>query len=480
MKKKAVGILLGMTVAVTSLAGCGRNEATETANESAELESAGKGEDAELEAAQEETEKAEEAEESEAAEGEEAEEEPAEKVGVLLPDENSEMWSSDGQELTDRLTEEGYEAELVYAHNDSEKQISQIENLIREEAAAMIIAPVDEYGLTDVLAEAKEAGIPVFSYDKLIRDTDGVKYYVTFSGRSIGKLVGEEIVKQEGLDKVRENHESRTVEFLMGSLDDVPALFLYNGVMEILQPYLDDGTLVCRSGQTSFEDTGILRWGRDRAQEEIQSILDKFYQDTQTPDIIVTGYDDAACGAVDALEASGLTCDDGNWPMITGTGCTADAVKYIAEGRIFCSVFADRRNLAEECTKMVDTYIKGDTPEVNNYEEYDNGVKIISTYMCDVQLIDKGNYESLIDNGYYQAEEIEPAAAGMSGKDAEISDEDGEAEPSGTPAPDETVEPFEKDSEQSDVPEQEVISGDEKEIPENSILSILGESKSGL
>lgn len=477
MKKKAVGILLGMTVAIVSLTGCGSNEATEAANESAEIEDAGKGEDVETEAVQEEEKKAEENGDAEGTAGEETEEEPAVKVAVLLPDERTDVWASDGEELSARLTEDGYDVELVFAQNDSEKQVSQIKEMMGEEVGAMIIAPVDEYGLTDVLAEVKEADIPVFSYDKLIRDTDGVEYYVTFSGRSMGKMVAEEIVKQEELDKIQENKESRTIEFLMGSFDDVQALFFYNGVMEVLQPYLDDGTLLCRSGQLSFEDTGILRWGRERAQKELQEIVDEFYQDIQTPDIIVTGYDDAACGAVDALEEAGLSSKNENWPIITGSGCSADAVTYIAEGRISCSVFADRRNLAEECVKMVDTYLKGDTPEVNNYEEYDNGVKIISTYMCDVQLIDDGNYESLIDNGYYREEEIEP-------KENDVYEGDGQTE-EGERTEEEAAKPEDgsldvKDSEENDGKEKEETSDLQKDIPEDSILSILGESKSGL
>lgn len=460
MKKRTVGILLGMTLAVTALAGCSSNDATEAANESAEIEKAGNGEDEETVAAQEEAEAAaEEAESEEAGEGEEAEEEeePALKVGVLLPDENNETWAFDGQELLKDLEEDGYAAELVYAQGDSETQISQMERLIEEEAAAMIIAPVDEYSLSEAVQEASEKGISVFSYDRLIRDTDSVKYYTTFSGRSAGKLIGEQIVKEQELDKVQKGQESRTIEFLMGSLDDVQALFFYNGVMEILQPYLDDGTLVCRSEQTSFEDTGILRWGRERARTKLGDILDEFYQDTKTPDIICTGFDDAACGAVDALEADGLSFTDENWPMITGSGCTEDAVANIVQGSISCSLFMDRSNLAEECVKLVDTCLKGDTPEVNNYEEYDNGVKIIGTYVCDIKLINAGNYKTLIENGFYEAEAIE-------GETADTSQEDTSEEPAGTPMPEEEDESMEEDG-----------STEKEELSEDSILSVLGE-----
>ena len=196
----------------------------------------------------------------------------------------------------------------------------------------------------------------------------------------------------------------------MGSLDDEQALFFYNGLMEKLQPYLDDGTLVCKSGQITFEETGILRWSMDEAQSRAEETLSEFYSDTETPDIICTGFDGAAEGVLKALRNDGLTLGE-NWPMITGVGCDADAVRDIAESEIACSVFMDRRVLADQAEDMVNVYLHGeDDPEVNDYEQYDNGTKIIASYLCEPQLINIDNYEILIDNGYYTGDEVKPEA----------------------------------------------------------------------
>lgn len=478
MKKRTVGLLMGMTAAAVSFTGCGRNEATEAANESAQIEKEGNGEDAEMEAAREEEKTEKETDVSDEtsgeAETEETEEtEPALKVGVLLPDENEDDWAFDGQVLQADLEKDGYEVVLAYAQGDSEKQISQIQDMAQEEIPAMIIAPVDEYALVDVLAETKEKNIAVFSYDKLICDSDGVSYYTTFSGRSAGRMIGEEIVGELELDKVRDASESKSIEFLMGSQDDVKALFFYNGVMEILQPYLDDGTLVCPSGRISFEDTGILRGGRERSKMELKGILDEFYQNARTPDIICTGSDETAYGALDALEELGYTAEEENWPLITGSGCETEAVKYIAEGKIACSVFMDRRDLSEECVKMVDTYLKGDDPEVNNYEEYDNGKKIIGTYICDPQIINDGNYESLIDNGYYQEEEIRPEISVTATPTPDLEAEEME-EITGTPVPDAAA--LQEEEEET----EEGQSQEEKEERGGSIFSILGDQAKDL
>ena len=103
------------------------------------------------------------------------------------------------------------------------------------------------------------------------------------------------------------------------------------------QPYLDDGTLVCRSGQVSFDDAGILRYSSNRAKTRLTGILEEFYQD-EAPDIVCTGFDEAACSVQEALEEAGIRPGSEEWPLIAGVGCEAEAVKDIAEGRIACSL----------------------------------------------------------------------------------------------------------------------------------------------
>ena len=415
-------MLLGVLLTGTLLTGCGKNKATEAASESAQTEKEGTGERT-ADSAEDDQKKTDETADTKtdkkAEKGTDAEEtgedaseteENREKIAVLLPDEQN--WTRDAKELEVQFEEDGYDPILLYADNDSSKQVSQIQQMAAEEVSAMVIAPVDPYGLADVLADVKDAEIeiPVISYDDLIMNTDGIKYYVTFGGRQVGQMIAKQIIDSEELDKVQEAKESKTIEFFMGSLDDTQALFFYNGLMEKLQPYLDDGTLVCKSGQITFEETGILRWSMDEAQSRAEDILEEAYQDGEAPDIICTGFDGAAEGAVNALQNNGLTPGE-NWPMITGVGCDADAVRNIAESEIACSVFMDRRVLADQAEDMVNVYLHGeDDPEVNDYEQYDNGIKIIASYLCEPQLIDGENYEILIDNGYYTEDEVKPLA----------------------------------------------------------------------
>ena len=134
-------------------------------------------------------------------------------------------------------------------------------------------------------------------------------------------------------EKAREEKKTLTIEFLMGSPDDRDALFFYNGVMEKLQEYFDDGTLVCTSGKLTFDDTAVMRSGRNTAKNDMAEILSQSYTEG-APDIICTGADDLALGAVDALEDAGHVSGEDGWPMITGGGCEAEAVTAAIQGKI--------------------------------------------------------------------------------------------------------------------------------------------------
>lgn len=461
MKRKTAVVLLGSLMALTVLSGCGNNEAAEAASESAQTEDEGTGDDAEMQEALEEeeeqkekeaekeakkenkdSEETSENEKEEVISEEESEEETTDQVAVLFPDEKN--WSDDAGELEANFIEDGYEPLIFYAEGDGSKQVSQIQEMLAAEVKAFVIAPVDPYGLTDALAPVKEAKIPVFSYDQLIMDTNAVKYYTTFGGRQAGNMIAEEIVEKAELEKVREEKGTRTIEFLMGSLDNTQALFLYNGVMEILQPYLDDGTLVCTSGKISFDDTGILRWSRESAETRFREILEDSYEEGQLPDIICTGFDQAALAAAEVLEEGGAVPGSETWPMITGVECEPEAVKAAASGKIAFSLFMDYRTLADACEQMVHEYLNGEEePEVNDYEQYDNGVKIIGTYLCEPQIIDGDNYEILIDNGYYEEEEVRPEATPTP-----------TLEPTSTPAPDPTATEIPEPTEEPE-PEEE-------------------------
>lgn len=259
MKRKILSMILGTAIAASLLTGCGGSQeaAATTAAAAADTTAAAADSSAAADAA---------TEAAKAATGE------GKKVGVAMPTQSSERWINDGANMKKQLEALGYEVDLQYAEDDVQMQVSQIENMIASGVNCLVIASIDSSALVNVEEQAKNAGIPIIAYDRLLMDTDAVSYYATFDNKGVGTAIGNYIKEAKDLDAAKAAGESYTIEFFMGSPDDNNALFLYNGLMEVLQPYLDDGTLVCKSGRTSFEDTCILRWPRKQHSRTARTI----------------------------------------------------------------------------------------------------------------------------------------------------------------------------------------------------------------
>lgn len=382
MKKKVLGALLSAAMVMGMLSGCGSS--TDTA-------SSGSTETASTETAAETSDTA--AADTAATGGK--------KVGVAMPTQSSERWINDGSNMKAKLEELGYEVDLQYAEDDVQAQVSQIENMIASGVDCLVIASIDSSALVNVEKQAKDAGIPIIAYDRLLMDTDAVSYYATFDNKGVGTAIGKYIEEKKDLANATESY---TIEFFMGSPDDNNAHMLYAGLMEVLQPYLDNGTLVCKSGRTSFDDTCILRWSQETAQQNCENYLTGFYADEDL-DICATAFDGFAYGCKAALEGAGYT--DANWPLITGQDAELMATKNIIAGTQTMSIYKDTRLLADKCVTMVQAVLEGAEPEINDTEQYDNGVITVPSYLCTPVAVDKDNYkEIIVDGGYYTEEQL--------------------------------------------------------------------------
>ena len=238
MKRKVLSAILATAMVASMVVGCGGGSSTTTAPAE--------------EAAEEPAEEA-----AEDAEAPVAADSEGGKIGVAMPTQSSERWIKDGQNMKEQLEALGYEVDLQYAEDDVQTQVSQIENMIASGAQCLVIASIDSSALVNVEAQAKEKNIPIIAYDRLLMDTDAVSYYASFDNKGVGVAIADYIVKAKDLEAAKEAGESYTIEFFMGSPDDNNAVLLHEGVMEVLQPYLDAGTLVCKTGRTSFKDTCI-------------------------------------------------------------------------------------------------------------------------------------------------------------------------------------------------------------------------------
>lgn len=322
------------------------------------------------------------------------------KVGVAMPTQSSERWINDGSNMKSQLEELGYEVDLQYAEDDVQAQVSQIENMIAAGADCLVIASIDSSALVNVEKQAKDAGIPVIAYDRLLMDTDAVSYYATFDNKGVGTAIGKYIVDNCGATP----DAPQTIELFMGSPDDNNAHMLYAGLMEQIQPLLDSGALVCESGQLDFESNNTLRWDQQTAMKRCEDILTRYYADKEL-DICACAYDGLSYGCMAALEGAGYT--EANWPLITGQDAELMATKHIINGKQTMSIAKDTRLLAAKCVTMVQAVLEGAEPEINDTEQYNNGVIVVPSYLCTPQPVDKNNYkEILIDTGYYTEDQL--------------------------------------------------------------------------
>jgi putative multiple sugar transport system substrate-binding protein len=324
-------------------------------------------------------------------------------IGIAMPTKSSERWIADGDNMVRQFQAKGYKTDLQYGDNSVENQVSQIENMITKGDKLLVIAAIDGSSLTHVLQEASTAGIKVISYDRLIRGTKNVDYYATFDNFKVGVLQATYIADKLGL---AQGKGPFNIELFAGSPDDNNAGFFFRGAMSVLEPYIKSGKLVVRSGQTRFEQVATLRWDGGLAQSRMDNLLSKSYT-TARVDAVLSPYDGISIGILSALKGVGYGSASKPLPVVTGQDAELASVKSIIAGEQTQTVYKDTRKLAAVAVQMGNAILTGGTPEVNDTKQYDNGVKVVPSFLLQPVSVDKSNYKQvLVDGGYYSAVQL--------------------------------------------------------------------------
>lgn len=326
-------------------------------------------------------------------------------VGISMPTKSSARWIADGNSMVEQFTAAGYTTDLQYAEDDIPNQLAQIENMVTKGVNVLVIGAIDGTTLSNVLENAAAAGVRIIAYDRLIKGSKHVDYYATFDNFKVGVLQATNLVN--GLKQRFGDQKPWNVELFGGSPDDNNAFFFYDGAMSVLQPMIDAGDIVIQSGQVGMDKVGTLRWDGAVAQARMDNLLSANYTDKKLHGALAP-YDGLSIGILSSLKGIGYGSGDEKMPIVTGQDAEIPSVKSMIAGEQYSTIFKDTRTLAGVTVGMVDALLKGETPKINDTKTYDNGEKIVPSFLLTPLPVTVENWESvLLGSGYYTRDQIE-------------------------------------------------------------------------
>ena len=377
--KKALSLLMTAALAVTMLAGCGGGRGTEEAAQTADT--------SEAPAAVEETaenESTEDAKTAEPAEAEEAAETPSAGggvVGVALPWLGTQNWAEAEVMFKEQLEAAGYEAIIQAADQKVPQQQQQIESMIENGAQVIVVGPVDGSQLGSVLEKAKDAGVYVIGYDRLLENTTGVDGVVQFGSVKTGELQAQALL--QGLEELK-GEAPYNIELFGGGPADPNAPNFFTGAMSVLQPLIDDGTLVVVSGQTDFPQCAPVDWDNSKAQSRMDAILAGNYSDIEI-DGVLSPNDGIARAIITSCENAGQPI-----PVVSGLDAENESVEWVWSSRQYSTVAKPTNALVAETVSIIDSLLSGNgMPETD--VTANNGVIDVPIYELPPVVVTKDN-----------------------------------------------------------------------------------------
>ncbi|SDM45847.1 multiple monosaccharide-binding protein [Methylobacterium phyllostachyos] len=324
-------------------------------------------------------------------------------IGVAMPTKSSQRWIDDGNNIVKLLQAKGYKPDLQYADDDIPTQLAQIENMLTKGVKVLVVASIDGTTLGDVLSKAAERDVKVIAYDRLIKGTPNVDYYATFDNYKVGVQQATSIVDALGL---KDGKGPFNIELFGGSPDDNNAYFFYDGAMSVLKPYIDAKKLVVRSGQFGMDKVSTLRWDPATAQARMDNLLSAYYGNAHL-DAVLSPYDGISTAIISSVKSVGYGSGNLKLPVISGQDAELQSVKSIIAGEQTATIFKDTRELAKVTVAMIDAIESGKQPEVNDTKTYNNGKKVVPSYLLSPVIVTKDNWKPvLVDSGYYTLDQL--------------------------------------------------------------------------
>ncbi len=335
--------------------------------------------------------------------------EPAAKlaVGIVLPTKDEPRWIQDETRFKEALTAAGYNVEILFSQGSSAKEKENVEALITKGVKVIIICPQDGTAAAAAAEAAREAGVKVISYDRLIRDTDAVDYYVTFDSIAVGAQQAQFLV-----DKA--SGTGLPLYLYAGAASDNNAFIFFEGAWGVLQPKIADGTFVVKNSSEAIALKDKATLTRDEQAKIIGQVTTNWDFNTaknlaeanltvataaDKGDVFILAPNDGTARAIaDAFAAD----KDVTSFLVTGQDAEKASVQYIIDGKQSMTVFKDVRTLVQDAINAAIALLEGKAPAAKG--AYNNGKVDVAAIQSPVVTVDKLNVVAvLIDSGYYSA-----------------------------------------------------------------------------
>lgn len=305
-------------------------------------------------------------------------------IGVALPSKTSENWVLAGGLFEDGLKKAGFKGDVQYAGASTtvKDQQDQISSMVTKGAKVIIIGAADGSQLGTQVKDAHDAGAIVIAYDRLILNTADVDYYVAYDNFKVGELQGQALL--DGM-KAKKASGPYNIELFSGSPDDANAAVFFNGAMSVLQPKIDDGTVVVGSGQVDVKQTATQGWKAENAQSRMDSLITSTYGSKEL-DGVLSPNDTLGRAIITSVKAAGKPI-----PVVTGQDSEVESVKSIMAGEQYSTINKDTRALVAKAIEMAQTLQKGEKVATNDDKSYNNGTKVVPAFLLAPVIVTKEN-----------------------------------------------------------------------------------------
>lgn len=274
-------------------------------------------------------------------------------IGIAMPQKTSQNWVEAEELFKANCAEAGIECQIQFANGGVAEQQNQISAMIENGVQVLVIGAIDGSQLGTQLSAAKAAGISIVAYDRLLTNTTDIDYYIAYDNFGVGELQGKALL--EGLE-AKGGDKPWEIEVFAGSPDDSNSLKFFDGAMSILQPKIDDGTLVIKSGQKDFTQVATQGWLPKNAQDRMAALLTSTYQGDAVPDGVLSPNDTLGRAVITAIEQAGKPI-----PVVTGQDSEDESVTWVAQGRQYSTIFKDTRPLVKSSIDLAIALAQGES-----------------------------------------------------------------------------------------------------------------------